>query len=46
MGSDLAHDNEAPFPETLTDFFVESFCPPGGTVLDIFCGSGTTLASA
>lgn len=46
MGSDLSHENEAPFPETLTDFFVESFCPPGGVVGDFFCGSGTSLASA
>lgn len=46
MGSDLAHENEAPFPEALSDFFVKSFCPPGGIVLDCFLGSGTTLASA
>ena len=46
MGSQLAHENEAPFPESLAEFFVRSFCPPGGTVLDPFCGSGTTLAVA
>lgn len=46
MGSDLAHENEAPFPEALADFFITSFCKPGGTVLDIFSGSGTTVASA
>lgn len=46
MGSKLAHENEAPFPESLAEFFVLSFCPPGGTVLDCFCGSGTTLAVA
>lgn len=46
MGSPLAHENEAPFPEKLAEFFVRSFCPPGGTVLDPFCGSGTTLAVA
>ena len=46
MGSMLAHENEAPFPEQLADVFVRSFCPPGGTVLDCFCGSGTTLAVA
>jgi DNA modification methylase len=46
MGSPLAHENEAPFPESLVEFFVKSFCPPAGTVLDPFCGSGTTLAVA
>lgn len=46
MGSKLAHSNEAPFPEALAEFFVRSFCPPGGIVLDPFCGSGTTLAVA
>jgi DNA modification methylase len=46
MGSDLAHENEAPFPESLAEFFIRSFCPPGGTVLDPFCGSGTTCAVA
>jgi len=46
MGSMLAHENEAPFPEKLAEAFVLSFCPPDGTVLDPFCGSGTTLAVA
>ena len=46
MGSKLAHENEAPYPESLTDFFIKSFCPPGGIVLDPFLGSGTTIASA
>jgi DNA modification methylase len=44
MGSKLAHENEAPFPELLAEFFVRSFCPPGGRVLDPFTGSGTTPA--
>lgn len=44
MGSLLAHENEAPFPEALIEPFVMSFCRPDGTVLDPFCGSGTTLA--
>ncbi len=42
MGSRLAHDNEAPFPERLAEFFVLSFAPPGGLVCDPFSGSGTT----
>ncbi len=46
MGSPLSHENEAPFPETLSDFFVRSFCPTGGVVLDPFSGSGTTGASS
>lgn len=44
MGSKIAHESEAPFPEKLVDAFVRSFCPPGGVVLDGFCGSGTTAA--
>jgi hypothetical protein len=46
MGNRLCHENEAPFPEALAEFFVRSFCPPGGVVLDPFCGSGTTAAVA
>jgi len=46
LGSPLAHENEAPFPEKLAEFFVRSFCPPGGTALDPFSGSGTTAAVA
>ena len=46
MGSKDSHDNEAPFPEKLVEFFVKSFCPVGGTVLDPFIGSGTTCAVA
>jgi len=42
MGSKLAHENEAPFPEKLAEFFIRSFCPPEGIVLDPFSGSGTT----
>lgn len=46
MGSKLAHQNEAPFPEALAEWFIKSWCPPGGTVLDCFSGSGTTVAVA
>ena len=46
MGDRLAHENEAPFSQALAGFFVRSFCPPGGTVLDPFSGSGTTAAVA
>ena len=46
LGWPDAHENEAPFPEWLARFFITSFCPPGGTVLDPFSGSGTTVAEA
>lgn len=46
MGSRLIHENEAPFPESLAEFFIRSFCPPGGVALDPFGGSGTTAAVA
>ena len=46
MGSAIAHENEAPFPEKLVKRFVLSFCPKGGTVLDPFSGSGTTVSVA
>lgn len=46
MGSRLSHENEAPFPEYLAEFFIRSFCPPGGVVLDPFGGSGTTAKVA
>lgn len=46
MGNRLCHENEAPFPEKLAEFFIKSFCPPDGTVLDPFSGSGTTAAVA
>ena len=46
MGSRLCHENEAPFPEKLVDPFIRCFCHPDGTVLDPFCGSGTTLSVA
>lgn len=46
IGSNFATENEAPYPEYLAEVIIQSFCPPGGTVLDPFCGSGTTLAVA
>lgn len=46
MGHPLAHENEAPFPQYLAEFFIRSFCPAGGIVCDPFSGSGTTCAVA
>lgn len=42
MGSPYASKSEAPFPEWLPEFFIKSFSPPDGRVLDCFSGSGTT----
>lgn len=46
LGSPLAHENEAPFPEELAEFFVRSFASENGIVCDPFSGSGTTGAVA
>ena len=36
----------APFPEELVEQCLAVGCPPGGIVLDPFCGSGTTMRVA
>ncbi len=46
LGDPLAHENEAPFPEALVEFFVAGYTRPDGIVADPFAGSGTTLAVA
>jgi len=46
MGHMLSHDNEAPFPLKLAEFFVRSFCRPGGVACDPFACSGTTAHAA
>ena len=46
LGHKIAHENEAPYPELLVEFFIRSFVPPGGSVCDPFSGSGTTVAVA
>jgi len=46
MGDAIAHENEAPYSEELAEFFIRSFCPPGGIVCDPFSGSGTTAKIA
>lgn len=46
MGCKIAHEGDAPFPEYLAEFFIRSFCSPGGVVLDPFVGTGTTISVA
>lgn len=46
MGHQLATENEAPFKLTLAEKLILAYCPPDGTVLDPFCGSGTTSHAA
>lgn len=46
LGHELAHANEAPYHVEVPKFFIASHCPPGGLVLDPFCGSGTTGQAA
>ena len=46
MGHKLAHENEAPYPQKLAEWFIISHCEKGGVVLDPFSGSGTTVAAA
>ena len=36
----------AKFPVALPKALIQTFCPPGGTVLDNFAGSGSTLIAA
>ena len=36
----------APYPQELCRIPILATCPPGGTVLDPFCGTGTTLLAA
>jgi hypothetical protein len=42
----LSRTGEAPFPEGLPEFFIRTWCPRGGIVLDPFVGTGTTVAVA
>ncbi len=46
MGHPLAHVNEAPYPVKLAQWFIRGWCPPAGSGLDPFSGSGTTAHAA
>jgi DNA modification methylase len=45
-GSAAEHGHGAGTPETLADWWLRYICPPGGTVLDPFIGSGTVGLAA
>jgi site-specific DNA-methyltransferase (adenine-specific) len=44
--SKISCENEAPFSYKLARTLVRTYCPPTGTVLDPFCGSGMVLKEA
>jgi len=44
IGNEVEHP--APYPTQLPQWLIQFFCPPGGTVLDPFNGSGTTGLAA
>ena len=45
-GNEKGVDHPAMFPVELAEQLIRTFCPPGGTVLDPFAGSGSTLIAA
>lgn len=46
LGSNISHEGEAPFPTKLPTFFIKSFCPPNGIILDNFVGTGSSVQAA
>jgi DNA modification methylase len=42
----LKRQHPAVFPDKIPEDFIQVFCPPKGTVLDPFSGSGSTLVMA
>jgi len=46
IGQVTGSEHPCPFPEELVRRPIRASCPPGGLVLDPFCGSGTTGAVA
>ena len=45
-GNDKGIDHPAMFPVELAEQLIATFCPAGGTVLDPFAGSGSSLIAA
>jgi hypothetical protein len=46
MGDPLSHCSEAPYPESLAEYYILTFSRPGDTVLDPMVGSGTSVCVA
>lgn len=46
LGNRVSHESEAPFPELLAEFMIQSFCQPEGLCADCFSGGGTVAAMA
>lgn len=46
VGRTRDNEHDAPMALELADLLVRLSCPPGGVVLDPFCGSGTTCLAA
>jgi site-specific DNA-methyltransferase (adenine-specific) len=44
--SPIKRKHPAPFPDKIPYDFIQCFCPPNGTVLDPFVGSGSTAVGA
>lgn len=45
-GNEKGVDHPAMFPVELAEQLIKTFCPPVGTILDPFAGSGSTLIAA
>ena len=43
---DRTNAHPAQFPEAVPAWLIRMLCPPGGMVLDVFAGSGTSLVAA
>src|SRR5439155_20501608 len=46
ISPDRQPDHPAPMPTALAETCIRVGCPPGGTVIDPFCGTGTTSLAA